>query len=57
MKILFHVDYEQAFYSSLSDSATENVVVTSATGRLCAKKVFHLSVRKYSPKQKCIKVC
>jgi len=57
MKILFHVDYEQAFYSSLSDSATENVVVTSATGRLCAKKVFHLSVRKYSPRQKCIKVC
>jgi len=57
MKVVLIVIYGQAFYSSSSGTAAEHVVVTPATGRLRAKKVFHLSVRKYSPKQNCMKVC
>jgi len=54
---LFIVICEQAFSSNLSATATEHVVVTPATGSLRAKKVFHLGIRKYSQKQKCMKVC
>jgi len=57
MMIVFVVICEQAFYSSLSAMADEHVVVTPATGSLRAKKIFHLYVRKYSPKQQFMKVC
>jgi len=57
MKIVSAVICEQEFYSRSSAAATDHVVVTPATGSLRAKKVFHLHVRKYSPKQNCMKVC
>ena len=51
------MDCKQAFYAGLSGTASEGVVVTPATGGLRAKYIFHLYVRKYSPKQNCLKVC
>jgi len=55
---LLIVGCEQALdYAGLSDTGSEGVVVTEATGGLCAKYVFHLSIRKYSPKSNCMKVC
>ena len=51
------ISCEQAYYSSSSATVNENVVVTPATVSLRAKKVFHLSIRKYTRKQNCMKVC